>query len=281
VEAGSAVEVWRGDMRCLARVGDRVYAGTNGAGVLRSDDDAATWRAVGLAGVGLRSIGVDGERIVAGAQPVEVHRSDDGGVSWRLLDSFPRRPYWWQPATPPHTQGYVSALAVRGDTILAGIEAFRGFRSVDAGGSWLALPRGFTLGCHALVLMHGRAYEGAGLGPSWSMDGGASWRRLRAGLDRRYVMAIAVDPSDADCWYAAAAPLLKARTRDAHAHLFRWSDGRWSRVSEELRELPHGLACPAPDTIVAGLRDGAIIASADRGETWDGLSPVDGVRDLV
>lgn len=281
VEAGKAVEVWRGDARCLARAGRRVYAGTNGSGVLRSDDEGMSWRAVGLAGVALRSIAADGERVVAGAQPVEVHRSDDGGVSWRALESMPRRPYWWQPATPPHTQGYVSALAVRGDTILAGIEAFRGFRSVDAGGTWIPLRRGFARDCHALVLAHGRAYEGAGFGPSWSMDGGARWGPLRAGLDRRYVMAIAVDPVDADCWYAAAAPLLKAHSPDSRAYVFRWSDSRWLRVSRELRELPHALACPAPDTVVAGLRDGVIIASEDRGETWRRLTAVDGIRDLV
>lgn len=281
VRAGSSVEVLRGDVRCLARVGERVYAGTNAAGVLRSDDDGVTWRVVGLVGIAVRSIAADGERIVVGAQPVGVHRSDDGGASWRQLESFPRRPYWWQPATPPHTKGYVSTLALSGDTILAGIEAFRGFRSVDAGGSWTALRRGFTLDCHALMLSHGRAYEGAGLGASWSMDGGASWSRLRAGLDRRYVTAVAVDPNDADCWFVAAAPLMKAHTSDSRAYVFRWSHGRWSRVSEELRELPQALACPAPDTIVVGLRDGAIIASRDRGATWHTLPAVDGARDLV
>ena len=94
-------------------------------------------------------------------------------------------------------------------------------------------------------------------------------------------MAIAVDPVDADCWYPAAAPLLKAHSPDSRAYVFRWSDSRWLRVSRELRELPHALACPAPDTVVAGLRDGVIIASGDRGETWRRLTAVDGIRDLV
>lgn len=281
VKAGGATEVWRGDVRCLARVGARVYAGTDDAGVLRSDDDGATWRAVGLEGVAVRSLGADADRVVAGAQPAAVYRSDDGGASWCRLESFPRRPYWWQPATAPHRLGYVSALAVRGDVILAGIEAFRGFRSADAGGAWSALRRGFSRDCHALALAHARAYEGAGFGPSWSLDGGVNWRRLRVGLDRRYVLAIAIDPADPDCWYVAAAPLMKAHARDSHAFVFRWSDGRWSRVSEELRELPHALACPAPNTIAAGLRDGTIIASTDRGETWRRLPAVDGVRSLV
>ena len=281
VEDGRASELWRGDVRHLARDGGRVFAGTNAAGVLRSDDGGATWRPLGLEGVRVRSLAVAGERVVVGAQPVAVHLSDDGGGTWRELETFPRRPYWWQPATPPHRQGYVSALAVRGETILAGIEAFKGFRSADGGASWRPLRRGFSRDCHELVVAHGHAYEGAGHGPSWSPDGGATWRALRTGLDRRYVMAIAVDPDDAACWYVAAAPLLRAHTRNPRARVFRWSGERWTPVTEELRELPYALACPTRDVVVAGLRDGTLVASPDRGRTWRTLATVDGVRDLA
>jgi hypothetical protein len=281
VEDGVETSRWLGDVRRLERIGDRVYAGTDGAGVLRSDDAGVSWRVAGLEGVRARSLAVAGERLVVGAQPVAVHLSDDGGTSWRALESFPRRPYWWQPALPPHRQGYVSALAVQGDTIIAGVEAFKGFRSLDGGATWRPLRRGFSRDCHELVLAHGRAYEGAGLGPSWSLDGGASWRQLRAGLDRRYVMTIAVDPADPDCWYAAAAPLLKAHTADSRARVFRWSGDRWSPVTDELSQLPYALLCPEPDGIVAGLRDGSILVSVDRGETWRPPVKLDGVRALA
>lgn len=208
LDDGRAEDVWEGQVRCLAREGLRVYAGT-ASGAVRSVDDGATWAPSGLAGSRVMSLAVDGESVLAGAQPVAVHRSDDGGRTWRTLESFPRRAWWWQPATKPHTQGYVSALATRGDTILAGIEAFRGYRSDDRGGSW---------------------------------------RPLR---------------------------------RDSQARIFRWSDGRWAPVTEELRELPHALVCPQPDAVVAGLRDGTLRSSADRGETWETLARVDGVRALV
>jgi hypothetical protein len=281
VDGGAVETVWQGDVRCLARSGGRVFAGTDGAGVCRSDDDGRTWRLVGLEGVRARSLAVSGDRILVGAQPVALHRSDDGGETWRRLASFPRRPWWWQPATPPHRQGYVSALAVDGDLVLAGIEAFKGFRSVDGGTTWRPLRRGFSRDCHALVLAHGRAYEGAAHGPSWSADAGGTWERLRAGLDRRYVMAAAVDPADPGCWYVAAAPILKAHTADSRAHVYRWSGEPWSRVTEELRELPHALLCPAPDAVVAGLRDGTLLVSTDRGTTWSSLTTVDGVRALA
>jgi hypothetical protein len=281
VEDGEVTDVVSGDVRCLARTGTRIYAGTNGAGVLRSDDGGVTWRTRGLEGLAVRSLAAEGDRVLAGVQPVGVHRSDDAGESWRLLDTFPRRPYWWQPDQPPHRQGYVSALAVAGEAILAGVEAFRGFRSIDGGSSWHAMRRGFTRDCHALVLAHGQAYVGAGLGPSWSMDGGATWRQVRSGLDRRYVMAIEVDPADPSCWYVGAAPLLNAHTADSRARIFRFAGGGWSPVSEELRELPHALACPEPECVVAGLRNGLIRVSSDRGSTWWTLAELDRVRAVV
>lgn len=166
VTDGGSTLVWRGDAQRVVREGTRVYAGTEEAGVLCSDDDGSSWRGLGLAGIRVRSLAASGDTVVAGAQPVAVHLSDDAGATWHRLDRFPRRPYWWQPARSPHTQGYVSALAVDGGTILAGIEAFKGFRSVDGGRSWRPLRRGFSRDCHELVLAHGRAYEGAGLGPA-------------------------------------------------------------------------------------------------------------------
>jgi hypothetical protein len=224
---------------------------------------------------------VDGKRVLVGSQPVGMYCAEESDWTWRQLTSFPRRGYWWQPATSPHRQGYVSALAVAGDVIIAGIEAFKGFRSVDAGETWVPVGHGFTRDCHALVLAHGRAYQGAGLGPSWSLDAGKTWHQVRVGLDRRYVMAIAVDPADADCWYIAAAPLLKAHSRNSHARLFRWSGGSWLPLTDELSELPHALHCPEPDTVTAGLRDGTIVTSTDRGNNWHTITQLPGIRDLT
>jgi hypothetical protein len=276
-----AHEVWRGAVTCLARAGGCVFAGTDGAGVLRSDDGGASWRSTGLEGVGIRSLAVSGDRVVVGVQPVGVHLSEDGGATWRALESFPRRPWWWQPARPPHRHGYVSALAAEDDTILAGIEAFKGFRSTDRGATWRPLRGGFSRDCHALVLAHGRAYEGAGLGPSLSLDSGATWTPLRAGLDRRYVLTIAVDPTDGDLWYAAAAPLLKAHSPDSRALVFRCAGERWEPLTDELRELPHALVCPRADGVVAGLRDGTVLSSSDRGDTWRRLAVLDGVTAIA
>jgi len=55
VRAGGVELVWRGEVRCLARVGRSAYASTDGSGVLRSDGDGTTSETTGLVGVRIRS----------------------------------------------------------------------------------------------------------------------------------------------------------------------------------------------------------------------------------
>ncbi len=282
-DASSVREVLRADVRCLAARDGRIVAGTQTDGLHRSDDGGTTWRPAGLPGMTVKSVAAaEDDVLAAGTQPPAVFVSRDGGQTWRESATFRsmRRWWWWQPADVPHTP-YVSALAVEGETILAGLEFGRVLRSGDGGRTWTRL-RGVALDCHALALRGDDAYEGAGFGPARSVDGGRTWTRSRAGLDRRYVMTIAVDPSDPTCWYVAAAPLRRAHGPDAHAVVFRWEGARWRALTPELAELPHALVCPGPDRVVAGLRDGTILSSGDRGETWTSLPyRLDGLRALA
>jgi photosystem II stability/assembly factor-like uncharacterized protein len=285
------------DVRSLAadpsRPG-RVYAGTQGRGVFRSDDGGETWSPAGLQRrlVKALAVGPDGA-VLAGTKPPAVFVSHDAGVNWHELESFRplRRWYWWQPAEKPHTP-YVQALAVSpaGEgTILAGIEAFRILRSADGGRTWMRLRRGVCLDCHDLAFhpVHGQhVYAGAGLGASWSRDGGLTWSRATVGLDRRYILSIAVDPHDPELWYAGAARMRTAHGVHSHACLFRWAAGRWEKLGgglpAELEHLPTALTSPLPGIVYAGLRDGTVWGSSDRGDTWARV-PVafDGLRRLV
>jgi hypothetical protein len=197
----------------------RLFAGTQGNGVFRSEDTGATWSRAGLAGeiVKALAVGPDGA-VYAGTKPPALFVSRDAGERWLELEGFRamRRWYWGQPAQRPHTP-YVQALAVspiRAGTILAGIEAFRVLRSDDGGQSWIRLRRGVSIDCHDLTFHPAdgdRVYEGAGLGASTSSDAGRTWTRAAAGLDRRYVMSLAVDPADPNRWYVGA-PLCSRRT---------------------------------------------------------------------
>lgn len=273
---------------------DRLWAGTQGAGVHRSDDGGATWRNAGLDGEIVKALAVDaGGRVFAATKPPALFVSRSGEGDWEELPALRamRRPYWWQPAERPHTP-YVSALAVSPAdpaTILAGIEAGRILRSEDGGTSWTRVRRGTALDVHALAFhpaVGGRAYEGAGGGTAVSDDGGRTWRRTNEGLKPRYVMTIAVDPADPDLWYAAAAPFHKAHGSDSRAALFRRRGTEWTRLGgglpAELAHLPHALACPEPGHVWAGLRDGSLWRSEDEGDMWTRLPlQLDGLRALL
>ncbi len=69
-----------------------VYAGTDGQGVLRSDDRGATWRQAGLEGQVVKSLAVSPQQqgtLYAGVRPAGFCTSRDGGESWQEFRRFP------------------------------------------------------------------------------------------------------------------------------------------------------------------------------------------------
>ena len=272
----------------------RLYAGTQGNGVLVSADGGSSWTSAGLGGEVVKALAVDrAGKVLAATRPPALFLSEDGGASWTELPALRRmrRWYWWQPAERPHTP-YVTAIAVsltRPDTLLVGIEAQRILRSDDGGRSWTRVRKGTALDAHALALHPvdaDRAYEGAGLGAAASVDGGRTWKRATAGLTPRYVMTVAVDPVDPDLWYAGAAPARTAHTGNSRACILRREGATWTRLAGglpfELEHLPHALVCPAPNVVYAGLRDGAVWRSLDRGDSWSRLPvALPGLRALL
>lgn len=262
------------DVRCLAADDGAVFAGTRDRGVFRSDDNGRTWAAAGLNGQRVRSLAAGGGAVYAGTREPRIHVSVQGGRGWRPLARFPAfRSWWWvQPAEKPYRPSYVSAIAVtpRG-TILAGIEACAVIRSDDGGASWSGHRRGALRDCHELHVVGGRIFEAGSGGLAVSDDDGRSWRRPRAGLDRRYGWSVAVR---GDRRYLAVAPYLSAHSGDAKACVFRArGDGPWERATDELTSLPR-LCVSADGDTFAALGDGTLLRSIDEGRHWDRV-PVD------
>jgi len=83
------------DIRCLAADPARpnvVYAGAQGAGVLRSDDGGVTWQSSGLAGSIVKSLAVSHAvpgTVYAGTKPARIYVSRDGGARWHSY-------FWWR-----------------------------------------------------------------------------------------------------------------------------------------------------------------------------------------
>ncbi len=284
------------DVRCMAAAHDgsgRVFAGTQSGLILRSEDCGQTWEPSGTAGEAVKSLAVsphDSRVAYAGTRPAGVHRTLDAGATWQELEGFQRIPgrrFWFSPAEPPFA-AYVQAISISPSdpaVILAGIEFGAVVRSEDGGHTWSGHRKGAIRDCHSLTF-HPRdgawAYEA---GASWSAgavsrDGGRTWQQPKAGLDRRYGWACAADPAQPEIWYVSAStgPGRAHSWSDARAFIFRSVAGApWEKLAgglpQPLDYLPYTLLPDphAPGHLYAGLTNGDIWLTMDRGDNWEKL----------
>jgi hypothetical protein len=260
-----------------------LYAGLREGGVRRSDDSGCTWVDCALPESGVFSLAIsaaDGA-VYAGTEPSRLFRSDDDGASWRELEALlelPSRPTWSFPPRPwtSHVR-WIAPSPHEADLLLVGIELGGLMRSSDGGASWQDHRPGAQRDVHSLAWhprLLGRAYEAGGGGAAFSKDAGESWQPADEGRDRHYTWSVAVDPDDPDLWYVSAStgPYAAHGRGDPQAFIFRRQAG------EPWRSLAGGLPQPLPampyalvagkGRLFAGLADGQIWESRDRGDSW-------------
>lgn len=290
-----ATRVPSGDaMQCLAddpRNPELLYAGSHGEGVWKSTNRGREWQRLEFPEKDVFSLAVspvDGA-VYAGTEPSKLFVSRDQGQSWRelkALQEIPSKPTWSFPPRP--WTSHVRSIAPSphdAQLLLAGIELGGVMRSEDGGEAWSdhppnAQPDVHTLAWHPTV--PGRAYEAGGVGAAWSVDDGLTWQAADEGRDRHYTWALAVDPDDPDCWYVSASPgarLAHYGEQSADAIIYRRrGDGPWEPLSgglpQPLDSFPYALAM-SNNLLFAGLGDGRIYLSEDRGDHWKQLN-VDG-----
>jgi hypothetical protein len=284
------------NVRCLAvdpLNRNIVYAGTQGSGVLRSDDQGQTWRTVGLERMVVKSLAasrLESGVVYAGTRPALVFASRDKGATWSELQAFRRIPWRWlwrSPAEKPYV-AYVQAIALSPtdpDVIVAGIEAGAVVLSEDAGRTWSRHRPGALRDCHTLAF-HATdgnwIYEGGGTGHgfAFSRDAGRTWHKHKAGLDRAYGWAVAADPTRPDIWYASLSPGPSKAHSDgqASAYIFRSVGGKpWQKLGgglpQPLDHMPYALLTDpgAPGHLYAGLSNGDVWHSSDYGDNWEKL----------
>ena len=264
--------------------GDTLYVGLRDGGVRRSSDGGQTWVDCRLPSPQVFSVAVsaaDGA-VYAGTEPSALYRSDDGGESWRELEGLlelPSRPTWSFPPRPwtSHVR-WIAPSPHDADVVLAGIELGGLMRSTDGGETWQDQRPGSQPDVHSLAWhprVEGRAYEAGGGGAAWSEDGGDSWRAADEGRDRHYTWSVAVDPADPELWYVSASTGPYAahgmRGGDPQARIYRRRDGGWDALAgglpDPLPSMPYALVA-ADSRVFAGLANGELWASPDRGDTW-------------
>ena len=269
---------------------ERVYCGTFGQGLWRSDDAGRSWRPVG-AGIDsdrVMSVAVGADGVVwAGTEPSMLYRSEDGGGTWRpspALAELPSSSTWSFPPRPwTHHVRWIAPDPVEDDRVFVGIELGGVMRSLDGGRTWEDRKPGSQHDSHTLAThpaAPGRVYEAAGGGFAESRDGGATWRGRDAGLAWHYLWGLAVDPADPDVLVVSASPGPREahdrRTARALMHR-RVGDGDWERVTDGLPP-EHGTrgyvlaASPAePHVFYAAPHSAELYRSGDAGRSWEPL----------
>lgn len=265
---------------------DSVYAGLRSGGVRMSRDGGRTWMDGLLPEPQVFSlaVGVVGGAVYAGCEPSRLFRSDDGGGTWRALDGLldlPSRPSWSFPPRPwtSHVR-WIAPSPHDPDLLLVGIELGGLMRSIDGGETWADHRPGAQRDVHSLAWhprVPGRSYEAAGGGTAWSDDGGDTWLPADEGRDRHYAWSVAVDPHDPELWYVSAStgPFAAHGGRDPQARIFRRRDGEpWHTLEgglpEPLPAMPYALVA-TDKRLFAGLANGQLWESRDRGDTWHRL----------
>jgi photosystem II stability/assembly factor-like uncharacterized protein len=263
---------------------DRILAGAQDNGTsLRSTDGGADWRPVG-AGDGF-DCAIDPQT------PGVLYTSEPYGTLYRLIDTGTNAaptvitpPYEEDESRPFHTVLVLDPQ--RPATIYTG--STRVWRSIDGGGSWLALPTGSSdswtgdevttiavAPSDPLVVMVGkgaRVYR--------SNDGGQTWLEADDGLPDADVNRIAVDPTNAAIAYAALATA-------AGASLYATVDGSAHWQSRALG-LPASAALvvridPTDPKVLYCGTDAGVFRSTDRGANWSLFGadlPATSVQDL-
>src|SRR3954454_7656426 len=267
--------------------GDTAYAGLVEGGVRRTSDGGRTWTDCELPAPGVFSLAVsvaDGV-VYAGTEPSALYRSDNRGETWRELTALldlPSRSTWRFPPRPwtSHVR-WIAPSPHDGDLLLVGIELGGLMRSTDGGETWHDHRPGAQRDVHSLAWhphARGRAYEAGGGGSAWSEDAGDTWHRADDGRDRHYSWSVAVDPGDPDCWYVSAStgPFAAHGGRDPQARIYRRrGDEPWQALNgglpEPLPAMPYAIVATR-QRLFAGLANGTLWQSDDRGDTWRGCA---------
>jgi photosystem II stability/assembly factor-like uncharacterized protein len=266
----------------------RVYCGTWGHGLWRSDDAGRTWDPVGagIAHAEITAVAVSpSERgvVYAGTEPSAVFRSENGGETWRELSgllALPSSRSWSFPPRPEtHHVRWIETDPVVAGRVFVAIEAGALVRTLDGGRTWLDRVREGPFDTHTAATHRkapGRVYSAAGDGYFESHDAGESWSHQAEGLRHHYLVGVAVDPADPDAVVVSAAPgpYVAYSPRRAEAYVYRTAARRSFQLA--MNGLPDGrgtvasrfAAPPDEPGVIYAANNHGVFRTPDAGRTW-------------
>jgi hypothetical protein len=285
--------------RCLAADPsnpERVWCGTDRAGLWRSGDAGAGWLATGNGELGGRSLSAVAvapgeEAVYAGSDPSALWRTENAGREWEALpalNALPSAPSWSFPPRPETSHvRWITLEPGAADRLYVCIEAGALVRSGDGGRTWTDRVPGGPWDTHTLAVhpaAPGRLYSAAGDGMGMpghgyneSRDGGDTWAQPDAGIEHHYLYGLAVDSGDADTIIVSAADTAQHAHNPYAAESFvyrRSGSDPWIEVRDGL-PAPLGTlrtlfaADPARRGTFYAANNRGVFRSADAGARWE------------
>jgi photosynthesis system II assembly factor YCF48-like protein len=271
---------------------NRVYCGTFGDGLWKSDDGGQSWHRLKnvifsneVTSVSASRIEQE-NRVYVGTEPAALYRSDDGGESWQRMSnlnnldsstswSFPPRPW------TSHVRWIELDVSIS-DYVFVAIEAGALVRSLDGGRTWIdRVEQGpydtHTLGTHQNDPK--RLYSSAGDGYFESFDYGESWERHMTGLKHKYIYGLAIDPVDPNIILVSASESAwqAHNVERANSLIYRSAkiDGReWKAIANGLPESGGtiiAILAANPNREFYAISNRGLFCSNDTGLFWRNL----------
>jgi photosystem II stability/assembly factor-like uncharacterized protein len=246
----------------------RVWCGTNGDGVFRTDDCGASWTRAGLDRERLTAVAAspaEGDLVWVGTEPSAVWLTRDAGARWHRatgLESLPSSTEWSFPPRPEtHHVRWIACHPNDPGRLWVAVEAGALVTTSDGGQSWRDRVHGGPYDTHELAL-HPAAPDtlrvAAGDGYYESRDGGESWSSPEQGLGVGYLRSVAIDPGD------PGVVVVSASSHPRTAYVAGHSDGRVYRRIDGTRWERVVAGWPDPPTTIAPL----VAAGRSAGELW-------------
>ena len=257
----------------------RLFVGTVGEGIFRSDDGGQTFtrRSAGMfVECDVRALAAHPQdpRVIYAGTSEGLYRTRDGGERWELVDSPMNWLVIWSLLIDPRSP----------ETLFVGTRPAHLFRSGDSGRSWADLRAGFAPHCNNIIFNRvttilsdpgdpDRLWAGVETDAVWqSADRGGTWVRREAGLSSPDIHAMVIVPD-----HGGGGRLLASTNNDLNSSDDGGRTWKPQRLSEQA-EWPYfrGLAQKAddPHVILLGNGDappgrvGAIWVSSDGGIRW-------------
>jgi len=272
---------------------DRVFVGTFGDGLYRSDDGGDTFDRIAEGAADTEqytAVAVsphDPDEVWAGIEPSRIYRSADGGDTWEPrpgLTDLPSADDWWFPPRPDsHRVRSIEVSHDDPDRVYAGIELGAFVVSPDRGETWSEDVPGSRVDAHQIVTHPDdadRMYVAAGHGYAESRDGGRSWSQPDDQLpeESHHIWSVAPDPGDPDTILASTSEdAFTAHFDEADATIHRYrGDGAWEALDD--RGIPTGEGVRAA-VLAPGREAGEFYAvnnfgiyrTGDAGDEWTRL----------